>query len=170
MNSIKAAADFGLTQTMNPVGLTVFMQDIHSLGLNVTQGMYFTTPWHWNQSEEATKWSARFEERVGRKPSYIQAGDYSATSAFLKAVEQTGTDNSDTVMAWLKDNPVNDFFVSNGVIREDGRMMNGMSLLQVKKPEESTGPWDYHKVISTLTADEIYGPLSDSTCSYVKKS
>ncbi len=170
VNSIQAASDFGLTKTMNPVGMTVFMQDIHSLGLEVTQGMYFTTPWHWNQSEEATQWSAKFEERVGRKPSYIQAGDYSAATAFLKGVAETGTDDSDTIMAWLKANPVNDFFVTNGVVRDDGRMMNGMSLLQVKTPEESSGPWDYHKVISTLSAEEIYGPLSDSTCAFVKKS
>jgi len=170
VNSIKTAAEFGLTQTMNPVGLTVFMQDIHSLGLEVTQGMYFTTPWHWNQSEEATAWSARFEEKVGRKPSYIQAGDYSAASAFLKAVAENGTDDSDTIMAWLKANPVNDFFVKDGVIREDGRMMNGMALLQAKTPAESTGPWDYHKVIANISAEEIYGPLSESTCQYVNKN
>lgn len=170
VNSISTAAEFGLTQTMNPVGLTVFMLDIHALGLDVTQGMYFTTPWHWNQSDEATEWSDRFDERIGRKPTYIQAGDYSAVTHYLKAVAETGTDNSDTIMEWLKANPVNDFFVENGVIREDGRMMNAMTLLQVKSPSESTGPWDYHTAITQISAEEIYGPLSDSTCPYLENS
>lgn len=170
VNAIKAAAEFGLHQTMNPVGLTVFMLDIHTLGLDVTQGMYFTTPWHWNQSKEATEWSSRIEEKIKRKPTYIQAGDYSAAQTYLKAITATGTDDADTVMAWLKANPVNDFFVENGIIREDGRMMNGMTLLQVKTPAESKGPWDYHKAIAKLPAEEIYGPLSESTCPYIKKS
>src|SRR5690606_41128068 len=111
-----------------------------------------------------------YEQKIGRMPTYGQAGDYSAATAYLEAVRQTGTDKTETVMAWLKSHPVNDFFVQNGVIREDGRMMNDMTLLQVKKPSESTGPWDYHKAISKLTAEEIYGPLSESTCSFVKKS
>ena len=170
VTSVKAASEFGIQQTMNPVGLTVYMLDIHALGLDVTQGMYFTTPWHWNQSEEATAWSNRFDEKIKRKPTYLQAGDYSATANYLKAVSETGTDDGDTIMAWLKANPVNDLFVKNGVIREDGRMMNDMTLLQVKTPAESKGPWDYHKVIAKLPAEEVYGPLSESTCPYLKKS
>lgn len=169
VNAIKTASEFGLNDTMNPVGLTVFLLDIHTLGLDVTQGMYFTTPWHWNQSEEATAWSNRFEEKIQRKPTYIQASNYSAVQAYLKGVVETGTDDATTVMAWLKANPVNDFFVDNGVIREDGRMMNDMTLLQAKKPSESTGPWDYHTAISTLSAEDIYGPLSESTCKFVNK-
>ncbi|NYT79201.1 ABC transporter substrate-binding protein [Alcaligenaceae bacterium] len=170
VNAIKTASEFGLNATMNPVGLTVFVLDIHTLGLDVTQGMYFTTPWHWNQSEEATAWSKRFEEKNQRMPTYIQASDYSAAQAYLKGVGATGTDDADTIMAWLKANPVNDFFVQNGVIREDGRMMNDMTLLQVKKPSESSGPWDYHTAISKLPAEDIYGPLSESSCKFVKKS
>ena len=168
VNAVKSAHDFGLNQTMNLAGLTVFMQDVHSLGLEVTQGMYFTVPWVWNISEEAEKWSARFEEKVKRKPSYIQAGDYSAVGAYLKAVAETGTDDSTVIMKWLKSNPVNDIFVKNGIVREDGRMMNDMYLLQVKKPSESKGPWDYTNLIDTIPAETIHGSLAESTCKYVK--
>lgn len=168
VNAVKTAADFGLNKSMNMVGLTVFMQDIHTLGLDVTQGMYFTSPWFWNQSPEAKAWSDRIEPKIKRKPSYIQAGDYSATQAYIKAVTESKTDNGDVVMKWLKANPVNDFFVTNGVIRADGRMMNGMTLLQVKTPAESSGPWDYHKAVQKISAEEIYGPLSQSTCKFVK--
>lgn len=170
VNAVKTAADFGLNKTMNMVGLTVFMLDIHTLGLEATQGMYFTSPWYWNQSEAASAWSARMEEKIKRKPSYIQASDYSAVQAYLKGVAETKTDDGATIMKWFKANPVNDFFVKNGVVREDGRMMNAMTLLQVKTPAESSGPWDYHKTIDTLAPEELYGSLSESTCKFVAKS
>ncbi|MBP6020296.1 MAG: ABC transporter substrate-binding protein [Burkholderiaceae bacterium] len=168
VNSVKAASDFGVNKTMNLAGMTVFMLDIHSLGLDVTQGMYFTSPWYWNQSPEAEKWSARMEEKIKRKPSYIQAGGYSAVTAYLKGVDATDTDDGATIMKWLKSNPVNDMFVKNGVIRADGRMMNDMFLLQVKTPAESTGPWDYHKKVDTIPAEQLYGTLAESTCKFIK--
>lgn len=101
-------------------------------------------------------------------PTYSQAGNYSATTAYLDAIRQTGTDQTDTILKWLKSHPVNDFFVSNGVIRADGRMMNDLTLLQVKTPSESTGPWDLHKAVATIPAETAYGPLSESTCPYLK--
>ncbi|MDN5843552.1 MAG: ABC transporter substrate-binding protein [Alcaligenaceae bacterium] len=167
INSLKTAVEFGLTQTMTPVALTGTLLDIHALGLELTQGMYFSVPWYWNKNQASEAWSRRYEKKIGRIPTYGQAGDYSAAAAYLNAVRQTGTDRSETVMAWLKSHPVNDFFVQNGVIREDGRMMNDMTLLQVKKPSESTGTWDYHKAVATIPAEEAYGPLSESTCAYV---
>ncbi len=170
INSIKTAVEFDLTRTMIPVGLTATLPDVHALGLEVTQGMYFTVPWYWNRNEASAAWSNRFKEKIGRMPTYSQAGDYSAAMAYFDAVRQTGTDRSETVMAWLKSHPVNDFFVHNGVIREDGRMMNDLTLLQVKKPADSTGPWDYHKVVATIPAEEAYGPLSESTCPFVKEA
>jgi len=170
INAIKTAVEFGLTKTMIPVGLTATLPDIHALGLEVTQGMYFTVPWYWNRNDASEAWSNRFKNKIGRMPTYSQAGDYSATMAYLDAIRQTGTDQAETVMEWLKSHPVNDFFVQNGVIREDGRMMNDLMLLQVKKPTESTGPWDYHKVVATIPATEAYGPLNESTCPLVKGS
>ncbi|CAM5202370.1 Branched-chain amino acid transport system substrate-binding protein OS=Castellaniella defragrans OX=75697 GN=HNR28_002443 PE=3 SV=1 [Castellaniella defragrans] len=170
VNSVKAAAEFGVNKTMDVAGLTVLLLDIHALGLNVTQGMYFTVPWYWNKSKESVDWSSRFEQKMKRKPTYMQASDYSAARAYLKAVDSTGTDDGDTIMAWMKSHPVNDFFVTNGVIRADGRMMNDMTLLQVKKPSESTGEWDYHKAIATIKAADLYGPLSESTCPFIKKA
>lgn len=164
VNSLKTAVEFGLTRTMTPVGLTATLLDIHALGLEVTQGMYFTVPWYWNKTPAAAAWSQRYFEKIGRMPTYSQAGNYSATTAYLNAIRQTGTDQTDTIMKWLKSHPVNDFFVHDGVIRADGRMMNDLTLLQVKTPSESTGPWDLHKVIATIPAETAYGSLSESTC------
>ena len=169
INSIKAANEFGVTKTMKMAGLLVFINDVHSLGLQATQGMYLTDGWYWDQSDESRAWSKKFEAKIGRKPSMLQAGDYSAVAFYLNAVKATGTDDADAVMKWMKSNKVNDFFAKGGYVREDGRMIHDMYLMQVKTPAESKGPWDYYKVVATLPGDEVYTKLSESTCKLVKK-
>jgi len=169
INSIKAANEFGITQTMKMAGLLVFINDIDSLGLQATQNMYLTDSWYWDQSDEARAWAKKFEAKINRKPSSLQAGDYSAVSNYLKAVKETGTDDADTIMKWFKSNKLNDMYVKNGYTREDGRMVHDMFLMQVKTPKESKGRWDYYKVVATLPGDEVYTKLSESTCKLVKK-
>lgn len=169
VNSIKAANEFGVTATMKLAGLLIFINDIHSLGLKQTQGMYLTDGWYWDQSDASRAWSKRFEEKAKRKPSMLQAADYSAVTFYLNAVKATGTDNADTVMKWMKSNKINDFFATNGYVREDGRMIHDMFLMQVKTPAESKAPWDYYKIISTLPGDQVFGSLAESSCSFIKK-
>ncbi|TRM54766.1 ABC transporter substrate-binding protein [Achromobacter sp. LC458] len=169
INTIKAANEFGVTKTMKMAGLLVFINDVHSLGLQATQGMYLTDGWYWDQSDASRSWSKKFEAKVGRKPSMLQAGDYSSLSFYLNAVKATGTDDADTVIKWMKSNKINDFFTQGGYVREDGRMVHDMYLMQVKTPAESKGPWDYYKVVATLPGDEVYTKLSESTCKLVKK-
>lgn len=169
VNSIKAANEFGVTQTMKMAGLLVFINDIHSLGLQATQNMYLTDSWYWDQSDDARAWSKKFEEKVGRKPSSLQAGDYSSVAFYLNGVKATGTDDADTLMKWMKSNKVNDFYAQGGYVREDGRMVHDMYLMQVKTPEASKGPWDYYKVVATLPGDEVYTKPSESTCKLLKK-
>jgi len=168
INSIRAANEFGITQTMKFAGLLVFITDVHSLGLQMTQGMYLTAGWYWDQSDAARAWAARFEAKVGRKPTMVQAGDYSIASFYLKAVRETGTDDPDTVLQWMKSNPINDMFATNGVIRKDGRMVYDMYLMQVKTPAESKYPWDYYKVVQTLPRNEVYIQPEESQCSLWK--
>jgi branched-chain amino acid transport system substrate-binding protein len=169
INTIKAANEFGVTKTMKMAGLLVFINDVHALGLQATQGMYLTDGWYWDQSDASRAWSKKFEAKVGRKPSMLQAGDYSATAFYLNAIKATGTDDGDAVMKWMKSNKVNDFFAQGGYVREDGRMIHDMYLMQVKTPAESKAPWDYYKVVATLPGDEVYTKLSESTCKLVKK-
>ena len=99
----------------------------------------------------------------------LQAGDYSATTFYLNAVKATGTDDADTVMKWMKSNKINDFFATNGFVREDGRMVHDMYLAQVKKPEESKAPWGYYKIVATLPGAEVYKPFGESACKLIKK-
>lgn len=169
VNSIKAANEFGVTQTMKMAGLLIFINDIHSLGLEATQNMYLTDSWYWDQSDEARAWSKKFEEKMKRKPSSLQAADYSSVAFYLNGVKASGTDDPDTLMKWMKSNKVNDFYAKDGYVREDGRMVHEMYLMQVKTPAESKGPWDYYKVIANLPGDEVYTKPSESTCKVFKK-
>src|SRR5258706_4858010 len=110
INSIKPANEFGVTKTMKLAGLLVFINDIHSLGLKTTQGMYLTDSWYWNQNAETRAWSRKFFEKMKRMPSSLQAGDYSATASYLAAVKAVGTDDADKVLAQLHKTKVNDVF------------------------------------------------------------
>jgi branched-chain amino acid transport system substrate-binding protein len=169
INSIKAANEFGVTKSMKLAGLLMFINDIHSLGLKTTEGMYLTTGWYWNQSPEARAWGRRFFDKMKRMPSMLQAGDYSAVTTYLNAVKAAGTDDADAVMAQMKKTKINDMFTKNGQIRADGRMVHDMYLMQVKSPAESKEPWDYFKLAQTIPGDEAYTKLANSKCSLVKK-
>jgi branched-chain amino acid transport system substrate-binding protein len=169
INSIKAANEFGITKNQALAGLLVFINDVHALGLKATQGMYVTEAWYWDLNDDTRKWSKRFFEKMKKMPSMIHAGTYSATLMYLNAVKATGTDDADTVMKWLRANKHSDMFGKNMVLREDGRLVHDMYLLQVKKPEESKSPWDYYHVRQLIPAAEAFQPLSASRCPLVKK-
>ncbi len=170
INSVKAAREFGITKTMKLAGMLVFINDVHSLGLATTQGMLLTDGWYWDMNPETRAWSKKFFERFKREPSMLQAANYSATMFYLNAVRAVGTDNGDKVMAQMKRAKINDFFARNGYVREDGRMIHEMYLMEVKSPAESKYPWDYYKVLARVAGDKAYQPLSKSTCSLIKKS
>lgn len=169
INSIKAANEFGITKNMKLAGLLMFINDIHSLGLQTTQGMYLTDGWYWNQSPEARDWARRFFGKMKRMPSMLQAGDYSAVTQYLTAVKAAGTDDADAVMAQLKKQKINDMFAKNGYIRADGRMIHDMYLMQVKSPAESKEPWDYFKLAQTIKGEDAYTKPENSKCSLMKK-
>jgi branched-chain amino acid transport system substrate-binding protein len=171
INALKAASDFQITKSgkQKIAALVLFLSDVHSLGLAATQGLLLTTAFYWDGSEDARKWSRRFFEKIKRMPSDAQAGDYSSTLHYLRAVQAAGTDEAGAVMARMKATPINDFFARGGRIREDGRMVHDMYLAQVKTPAESKEPWDYFSIRATIPADEAFQPLSKSTCPLVKK-
>lgn len=168
INSIKAANEFGITKTMKLAGLLVFINDIHSLGLKTTQGMYLTDSWYWNRDAETRAWSRKFFEKMKRMPSSIQAGDYSATLQYLNAVKATGSDDADKVLAQMRKTPVNDIFAKGGFIRGDGRMVHDMYLMQVKSPDKSVEPWDYYNVVQTFKGEEAWTTKAESKCALWK--
>ncbi|MBT9456499.1 MAG: ABC transporter substrate-binding protein [Burkholderiaceae bacterium] len=168
INAIKAANEFGITKTMKLAGLLMFINDVHSLGLNATQGMYLTDSWYWNRDADTRAWGRRFFEKMKRMPSSLQAGDYSAAQHYLNAVKVIGSDDADKVLTQMKKTKVNDIFAKGGYIREDGRMVHDMYLMQVKSPKESTEPWDYYKVVETFKGDAAWTTKAESKCALWK--
>jgi len=168
INSIKAANEFGITKTMKLAGLLVFINDIHSLGLKTTQDMYLTDSWYWNQNKETRDWSRKFFDKVKRMPSSIQAADYSATTQYLAAVKAVNSDDPEKVLAHLKKAKFNDVFMKGGYVRGDGRVIHDMYLMQVKKPSESTEPWDYYKVAQVFKGEEAWTTKAESKCALWK--
>jgi branched-chain amino acid transport system substrate-binding protein len=160
INSLKAAHEFGLTKTMKPVGLVVFIPNIHSLGLDVAQGLTITTAWYWDLNDETRAFSKRYQERTQKPPTMAQAGTYSATRTYLNAVKAAGTTDADKVMAELKRTKINDMFAKGGYIRGDGLMIHSMYVMQVKSPQESKYPWDYYKVVKVMSGEDAFGPIT----------
>jgi len=168
-NSLKAATEFGITKTMKPAALLVFLTDIKAIGLENAQGLYLTAGWYWDLNDKSREFGKRFLAKVGREPTFSQAAYYSATLTYLNAVKAVGTTDPDKVMEQLRKTKIDDVFTSNGVIRPDGLMEHDMYIMQVKSPAESKGPWDFYKLVATMKGDEAFGKLADSTCPLVKK-
>ncbi|MNK96015.1 hypothetical protein D3C87_1162780 [compost metagenome] len=168
INSLKAAQEFGISETMKMAALQINIGDIKSLGLDLAQGMYLTDGWYWDRDEDTRAFANRFNEKMKFIPSMLQAADYSAANQYLLALKSVGTDDTDKVMSYLKNSHINDMFVKNGVVRNDGRMAYDMYLYQVKTPKESQYPWDFLKVVKKIPSDEAFGLFADSKCQFSK--
>ncbi|MBG7621846.1 ABC transporter substrate-binding protein [Herbaspirillum sp. AP02] len=168
INAIKAANEFGVNKTMKLAGLLIFINDTHSLGLQLTQGMYLTDGWYWDLNDQSRAWANRYFMKMKKMPSMFQAGDASAVGQYLKAVKAVGSTDPDQVMDYLRKNRINDFFTSNGVVRPDGRMVHDMYLMEVKKPSESKRPWDYYKLVQTIPGEQAYMTKAESKCALWK--
>jgi branched-chain amino acid transport system substrate-binding protein len=169
INSIKQGAEFGLLAGGQKLaGLLVFISDIHTIGLKQAQGLNLTEAFYWDLNDGTRAWSKRWSAKMnGRMPTMIQAGFYSATMAYLEAIKATGTDDADKVTAKLKSTPIDDPLFGKGYVRKDGRKMHDVHLFEVKKPEESKGPWDYYKLVRTIPAEEAFRPMDKGGCPLV---
>ena len=168
INSLKSANEFGITKTMTPAGLLVFVNNIDSLGLKIAQGLYLTTGWYWDLNDETRAFGKRYFDKMKKEPSMVQSGSYSATLTYLKAVAAAGTTSPDEVMATLKKMKINDMFAHGGYIRADGVMIHDMYVMQVKSPQESRYPWDYYKVVSKMPGEQAFGPVTGA-CPLARK-
>jgi branched-chain amino acid transport system substrate-binding protein len=170
VNSMKVAREFGLVQGgQNLAALLMFINDVHSLGLETTQGTYLTTASYWDMNDATRAWSQKFKAKVGAMPSMLQAGVYGSVLHYLKAVKAAGTDDADKVAAAMRSMPIEDVFTKKAQIREDGRVMRDMYLAKVKAPSQSKYAWDYFEIVREIPADDSAWPLSESKCPLVKK-
>ena len=168
INSIKAAKEFGITKSMKIAGLLMFINDVHSLGLQTAEGLLMTDSWYWDMNDATRKFANRYFMKMKKMPSSLQAADYSAVSNYIKAVAAAGTDDPDKVIAQLKKTKIDDFY-TKGYIRQDGRGIHDMYLLQVKTPAESKKPWDYLKVVATIPGEQAFATQAESKCALWKK-
>jgi len=169
INAIKQAGEFGIVSGgQNLAAIVMFISDVHSLGLKLAQGLIITEAYYWDLNDRTRAFGKRFFDRMKRMPTMNQAATYSATLHYLKAVQAAGTKETKPVMAKMRATPVRDAFTDNGILREDGRMVHSMFLFEVKKPEESKGPWDYYKVLAEVPGDQAFRPLNEGGCPLVK--
>jgi branched-chain amino acid transport system substrate-binding protein len=170
VNSIKAAAEFGLTKKQSLAALLMLITDVHAIGLNTAQGLYLTEGWYWDMNPETRAWADKYSKLMnGRKPNSNHASVYSATLHYLNAVKAAGTDDTAAVMKKMREMPINDMFAKGGKLREDGRMVHDMYLFQVKTPSESKGPWDYYNLKGTVKGEDAFQSLAASRCAAIKK-
>jgi branched-chain amino acid transport system substrate-binding protein len=170
INSIKQAARLGVAAGGQKLAaLLLFISDVHSLGLQTSQGLQLTSAFYWDQNDATRAWSKRFFDRMKREPTMVQAGVYGSVMHYLAAVKATGTTDGPTVVKQMKATPVNDFMTKNGYIREDGTLVRDMYLFEVKSPSESRGPWDYYRQIAVIPGEEAFKPLGPNEC-YITRS
>jgi branched-chain amino acid transport system substrate-binding protein len=172
INAIKQASEFGIIKAgQRMAGLLVFITDVNSLGLDVAQGLQFTDAFYWDMNDDTRAWTKRFVEKIGGRlyPTMNHAGNYGGMLHYLKAVEAAQTTDGLKVVAKMKELPTQDVTFGAGRVREDGRQVHPMYLWQVKKPEESKGRWDYHKLVKTIPVEEAWRPLDQGGCPLVAK-
>jgi branched-chain amino acid transport system substrate-binding protein len=170
VNLVKQASEFKLAKPgTRVVPMQMMLDEVKAIGPELGQGDYATLAFHHDRSPEARNWAERFFARMKAMPTQIQAGTYSAVRHYLQAVKDRGTDEPLAVLAKMRTTPVNDIFATRGYIREDGRMVHDMYLVQIKTPADSKDPWDLVKIIKTIPGDEAFRPLSESECPLVKR-
>ena len=169
MNEIKTAGEFGLFKGgQQMAGLLALITDVHSLGLPAAQGLLLTTSFYWDMDDKTREWSKRFFAKMNKMPTMWQAGVYSSVMNYLNAVKDSGTDDPLKVAAKMREKPIDDFFARHGRLREDNLMVHDLFLVQVKTPDESKYPWDYYKVLTTISGADAFGP-PEAACPLVKK-
>ena len=169
INSVKQAAEFGIVAGgQRLAALLLTLAEVHGLGLQAAQGLVLTESYYWDLNDRTREFGERFFKRTGRMPNMVQAGVYSATLQYLKAVKAAGTKDADAVAKKLKELPVDDAFTSNGHVQTNGRMVSDLYLFEVKKPSESKRDWDYYKLLATVPGDTAYPTAANSGCPLTK--
>jgi branched-chain amino acid transport system substrate-binding protein len=168
VNSMKQWKEFGMQGgKQRPVATLLSIADVHAAGMDVMQGLSATIAWYWDLNDDTRAFAKRFFGRFKAMPTESQAGMYSATMHYLKAVIATKTDATDPVVAWMRKTPVNDMFAKNASLRDDGKLAHDFLLVTVKSKAESKAPWDYFKVDAIVPASEAFTALSASDCPLV---
>jgi branched-chain amino acid transport system substrate-binding protein len=171
VNTIKQAHEFNLVaQGQRLAALLLFINDTHGVGLGAMQGTYVTTAYYWDQNDQTRAFAKRFQAQMGRPPSMLQAGVYSAVNHYLKAVKAAGSTDGAAVAEAMRRMPVEDFMTHNGKIRPDGRLVRDMYLERAKKPAESHDSWDLYAVLRTIPGENILPSVREAGCPFAQQT
>jgi branched-chain amino acid transport system substrate-binding protein len=169
-NAVAQADEFGVRSGgAQIVALQVTLTDVPALGLEHARDLLFTDSFYWDRTPETRAFAQAFFKRHDAMPTSYQAGVNSALRHYFKAVAATNSTDTATVIKWMRENPVNDFFAQGGKVREDGRMVHDMYLMRIKKPEESKSKWDVYEYLDTVPGEQAFRPMSEGGCPYVKQ-
>lgn len=170
-NALKQAAEYRLAKTGQSIAIFGMTYNVvTAMGLDVAQGLQIVAPFYWDRNDESRAFARRFMARSNNNvpPTFLQAAAYTAANHYLKAVQAAGTDEGPAVMARMKSTPVNDFSMKNATIREDGQIMRPVYSVQVKTPPESKYKFDYYNIKGEIPAEQVYKPLAEGGCDFVK--
>lgn len=171
VKTLKTADEFGLLTSpkQKVVSMLVFITDVHALGLKTIKGLVVVSDFYWDMDDKTRAWAERYYKVMGSMPTMSHAAGYSATLQYLKAMELAKSDKAEDVLAMMHKMPIDDMYARHAVLREDNLLTHDVLMLQVKTPAESKRPWDYYKIIDTISGEQAFRPLADSTCPLVKK-
>ncbi len=173
VNCIKQAAEFGISQhNTKMAALLLMINDVHALGLNTAHGLLLANVFYWDLNDRTRAFAKRVQTSVGAMPTMSQAACYGAALHYMKAAAEMGVadikKSGRAAVARMKAMPVDDEPFGRCRIRDDGRVLHTAYLFEVKKPDESTKPWDYYKLVATVPPDEAWRPLADGGCPFVR--
>jgi branched-chain amino acid transport system substrate-binding protein len=169
VNGLKQAREFGLPQAGMAIGtMYAVITDVHTLGLEALQGLNMVTAFYWDRDDQTRAFGKRFFATRNAMPTMFQAGVYSAVTQYLKAVQATGSTDSDVIRAYMLKTPMEDVFLRNGKLLPNGRMLHDMYLGRIKTPAESHYPWDYYNIIGVVPGKDAFRSLAVSKCQLLK--
>ena len=164
--AVKQAGEFGVTTAQVMVAPFVYLTDVHALGLEASHGLTFLQSWYWDRDDASRAWAKQFFAVHKRMPTDLQAGNYSAALHYLKAVQSTGSTDTATVMAAMRNTPVNDMYTRNAHIESNGKLFLDLLLTRVKTPKQSKYAWDYLDILATVPAADAFRAPKDSGCPF----
>lgn len=171
VNALKQAEEFGMMKPERKISFVAPLGNIHDFraaGLASAKGLITVDGFYWDKDDQARKFSQRFFERTKIMPSSVHGATYSVVLHYLKAAKQVGSKDTAAIIKAMKSMPVEDAFAHKGVVREDGRMVSDRLLVQVKSPAESKGEWDIYKIVREVPGKDVFRPLAEGKCSFVK--
>lgn len=166
VRAVEAAREYGLKGRI--VSSAIFETDVKSIGLPSANGIVLSSPFYWDVNAETRTWSERFYKTMNKMPTFIHAGVYTEVLHYLKAVKAAGTTEGLEVAKKIRELPINDFMIKNGRVEANGMVVRDRFVFEVKKPEESKGPWDLYKLLATAPGTETAIPLKESNCPLAK--